>query len=51
MNWKYTIWSGLYLVVASTPFGVVTLKTNYGNEFKMNGQRLKHYLGKNINED
>ena len=30
-------WSGPYLVVASTPFGVVTLKTNSGNEFKVNG--------------
>ena len=30
-------WSGLYSVVASTPFGVVTLKTNSGNECKVNG--------------
>ena len=30
-------WSGPYTVVASTPFGVVTLKTNSGNEFKVNG--------------
>ena len=37
--------SGPYIVVASTPFGAVTLKTNYGDEFKVNGQRLKHYLG------
>ena len=44
-------WSGPYTVVASTPFGVVTLKTNSGNEFKVNGQRLKHYLRGNINED
>ena len=44
-------WSGPYIVIASTPFGVVTLKTNSGNEFKVNGQRLKHYLGGNINED
>ena len=44
-------WIGPYTVVASTPFGAVTLKTNYGNEFKVNGQRLKHYLGRNINED
>ena len=33
-------WSGPYTVVASTPFGAVTL----------NGQRLKHYLGGSINE-
>ena len=32
-------------MVASTPFGVVTLKTEYGGEFKVNGQRVKHYLG------
>ena len=30
-------WSGLNTVVAVTPFGVVTLKTNYGDEFKVNG--------------
>ena len=44
-------WSGTYTVVESTPFGAVTLKTNFGNEFKVNGQILKHYLGGNINED
>ena len=35
-------WSGPYTVVVVTPFGVVTLKTNYGDEFIVNGQRLKH---------
>ena len=44
-------WSGPYTVVASIPFGVVTLKTDFGCEFKVNGQRLKYYLGGNINED
>ena len=44
-------WSGPYTVVASTHFGAVTLKTNFGNEFKVNGQRLTHYLGGNINEN
>ena len=44
-------WSDPYTVVASTPFGAVTLETNSGNEFKVNGQRLKLYLGGNINED
>ena len=38
-------WSGPYTVVASTPFRVVTLKTESGGEFKVNGQRLKHYFG------
>ena len=44
-------WSGPYTVVASTPFGAVTLKTDSRSEFKVNGQRLKHYLGGNKNED
>ena len=34
-------WSGPYTVVASTTFGAVTLKTSNGEEFKVNGQRLK----------
>ena len=42
-------WS--YTVIAVTPFGVVTLKSNLGNEFKVNDQRLKHYLGGNLNEE
>ena len=33
-------WSGPYIVVTSTPFGVVTLKDESGSEFKVNGQRL-----------
>ena len=43
-------WSGPYTVVTSTPFGAVTLKTNSGSEFKVNGQRHKHYLGGRMNE-
>ena len=43
-------WSGPYIVVTSTPFGVVTLKTEFRSEFKVNGQRLKHYLGGRIKE-
>ena len=43
-------WSGPYIVITSTPFGAVTLKDESGNEFKVNGQRLKHYLGGCINE-
>ena len=38
-------WSGPYTVVASTTFGAVMLKNNAGEEFKVDGQRLKHYLG------
>ena len=44
-------WSGPYTVVASTPFGAVTLKTNSRNEFKVNGQKLKHYLGGILNKE
>ena len=44
-------WSGPYTVIEVTPFGAVTLKSNLGNEFKVNGQRLKHYLGGNLNEE
>ena len=43
-------WSGPYTVVANTTFGVVTLKTNTGEEFKVSGQRLKCYLGRNVIE-
>ena len=38
-------WSGPYTVVSSTNFGTVTLRTSNHDEFKVNGQRLKHYLG------
>ena len=43
-------WSGSYTVIAVTPFGAVTLKIDSGNEFKVNGQRLKHYIKGNVNE-
>ena len=43
-------WSGPYIVVTSTPFRAVTLKDESGSEFKVNSQRLKHYLGGSINE-
>ena len=43
-------WSAPYTVVANTTFGAMTLKTNTGEEFKVNGQRLKHYLGGKIIE-
>ena len=39
-------WSGPYTVVSSTQFGAVTIRTSNHEEFKVNGQRLKHYLGK-----
>ena len=37
--------SGPYTVVSNATFGAVTLRTSNGEEFKVNGQRLKHYLG------
>ena len=37
-------------MITSTPFGEVTLKDESRSEFKVNGQRLKHYLGGSINE-
>ena len=44
-------WSGPYTVAAGTHFGAVILKTNSGDKFKVNGQRLKHYLGGRSNEE
>ena len=44
-------WSGPHTVMARTTFGTMTLKTSKGEEFKVNGQRLKHYLGGMIIED
>ena len=37
-------WSEPYAVVSSTTFGAVTLRTSNVEEFKVNSQRLKHYL-------
>ena len=44
-------WSGPYTIIVVTPFEAVTLKTESGNEFKVNGQRLKHYVGGILKED
>ena len=44
-------WSGPYTVVVFTLFGAVTLKTNSEDEFKVNGQRLRHYLRGRSNEE
>ena len=44
-------WSGPYTVISITPFEANKLKSNSGNEFKVNGQRLKHYLGGSPNEE
>ena len=39
-------WSGPYTVVSSNTFGAVTLRSDTGEEFKVNGQGLKHYLSR-----
>ena len=39
-------WGGPYTVVSSNTFGTVTLRSDTGEEFKVNGQRLKHYLSR-----
>ena len=44
-------WSGPYTVVSSTQFRAMTLRTSNHEEFKVNGQRLKHYLGRKQLED
>ena len=33
-------------MLSSTIFGAVTLRTDAGEEFKVNGQILKHYLSR-----
>ena len=39
-------WGGPYTVVSSNTYGAVTLRNDTGEEFRVNGQRLKHYLGR-----
>ena len=39
-------WGGPYTVVSSNTFGAVTLRADTGEEFRVNGQRLKHYLSR-----
>ena len=33
-------------MVSSNTFGTVTLRADTGEEFRVNGQRLKHYLSR-----
>ena len=44
-------WSGPFTVVSSTQFGGMTLRNSKEEEFKVNGKRLKHYLGERQLED
>ncbi|XP_070052179.1 uncharacterized protein [Nicotiana tomentosiformis] len=39
-------WIGPFEVVHVTPFGALDLKNKNGEIFRVNGHRLKHYLGK-----
>ncbi|XP_070006605.1 uncharacterized protein [Nicotiana sylvestris] len=39
-------WSGPFEVVNVTPFGALDLKNKNDEVFRVNGQRVKHYLGK-----
>ena len=38
-------------MVSSTTFEAVTLRIDAGEEFKVNGQRLKHYLSREKEEE
>ncbi|XP_070005941.1 uncharacterized protein [Nicotiana sylvestris] len=39
-------WSGSFEVVCVTPFGALDLMNKNGEVFRVNGHRVKHYLGK-----
>ena len=40
-----TRWLGPFIIVKVSPHGAVELQGNDGTTFKVNGQRLKHYIG------
>ena len=44
-------WSGPFTIISVTPFGAVTLKGKPGTKFKVNCQKLKHYMGGILNEE
>ncbi|XP_062086157.1 uncharacterized protein LOC133792264 [Humulus lupulus] len=45
-------WSGPFTVVEVYPFGVVIVREDQsGREFKVNGQRLKHYWGGEVDRE
>ncbi|XP_070023099.1 uncharacterized protein [Nicotiana sylvestris] len=39
-------WSGSFEIVGVTPFGALDLKNKNNEVFRVNGHRVKHYLGK-----
>ncbi|XP_062102841.1 uncharacterized protein LOC133813132 [Humulus lupulus] len=45
-------WSGPFTVVEVYPFGAVLVREDQsGREFKVNGQRLKHYWGGEVDRE
>ncbi|XP_030504471.2 uncharacterized protein LOC115719527 [Cannabis sativa] len=45
-------WSGPFTVMEVYPFGAVVVKDEKSErEFKVNGQRLKHYWGEEVNRE
>ena len=38
-------WLGPYSVISVSPYGAIGLRSDDGQQFKVNGQCLKHYLG------
>ncbi|XP_017239617.1 uncharacterized protein LOC108212401 [Daucus carota subsp. sativus] len=44
-------WSGPFTIIKVYPYGAVELRDNQGGEFKVNGQRLKHYWGGQVARD
>ena len=41
-------WTGPYIIDKVFPFGAIDLKDKTGNIFRVNGQRLKHYYGEQM---
>ncbi|GJQ97738.1 hypothetical protein Tco_0008877 [Tanacetum coccineum] len=41
-------WSGPFTIVQVFPYGTVELSQNSGPNFKVNGHRLKHYIGGDV---
>ena len=41
-------WSRPVTVTSVTPYGAIRMETENGQEFKVNGKRLKHYLSEQI---
>ncbi|XP_075091647.1 uncharacterized protein LOC142171839 [Nicotiana tabacum] len=39
-------WSGPFEIIGVTPFGALDLKKKNNEIFRVNGHRVKHYLGK-----